>query len=183
LRIRIVTYWGTGNKDNILTDETGNSRFLVFRGRISSHDYNNRRTRVCTVPLERLWAQVFSLYKSADFEYELTKEEKEFRDRANKRYEVTNDTVSSVLDYFEPGPIFWSVTKIARYLAKESPIHKFSSAQLIAAFKKINEIYKEANKDKPENEQKPLYELEEVYGQKGFKVRLLEFSHGESNPF
>jgi hypothetical protein len=183
LRIRIVTYWGTGNKDNILTDETGNSRFLVFRGRISSHDYNNRRTGVCTVPLERLWAQVFSLYKTADFEYELTKEEKEFRDRANKRYEVTNDTVSSVLDYFEPGPIFWSVTKIARYLAKESPIHKFSSAQLIAAFKKINEIYKEANKDKPENEQKTLYELEEVYGQKGFKVRLLEFSHGESNPF
>ena len=184
LRIRICTHWGTGNKDNILTDETGNSRYLVFRGRIISHDYNNKRTGICKVPLDRLWSQAFYLYKQGEkFEYDLTPEEKAFRDGANKKFEVINDVESCIMDYFVPGYNFWSVTKIARYLAKESANQRFNSAQLITGFKKINERNAEYNLANPDGEQKKMFEMVEQYGQKGFNLQLLEFIEKSDNPF
>lgn len=138
MRVRIVTYWATGNKDNILTDETGNSRFLVFRGRIISHDYNNHKTKVCTVPLDNLWSQVYYLYqKGEQFQYDLTSEDKKERDSNNTKYEVGNDTESTILDMFDAGYEFWSVTRMARHMRKQSGGSIFTGQQIITAMKRI----------------------------------------------
>jgi len=122
-RQRIVNFWASGNKNQILTDETGNSRFLVFRGKITSHDYNNHKTGVVKVPLELLWAQAYYIFnKGRDFfDPELTYEEKKERDNINIGYEVSNDVEGHLADLFEPAvgvTIYWSVSKIVRYLSK-----------------------------------------------------------------
>jgi predicted P-loop ATPase len=140
MRIRIVTYWGTGNKDSILTDDTGNSRFLVFRGRIKSHDYNNTSTGVQMVPPEQLWSQVYYLYKQGEnYKYDLSTEDKKMRDSINSNYEVGNDTESTIIDLFESGNEFWSTTKMARHMRKQSGGSIFTTQQIVTAMKKINQ--------------------------------------------
>lgn len=121
LRWRVVNYWASGNKDEILTDETGNSRFLVFRGKITSHDYNNHFTGVIKVPIEMLWAQAFYLYQRGRDFYnpELSEEEIAMRDSINISYEVSNDVEGHLKDLFEPGVKggeLWTSAKIVRYL-------------------------------------------------------------------
>lgn len=123
-RQRVANLWASGNNDEILTDETGNSRFLVFRGKIASHDYNNHLTGTVKVPLDLLWAQAYYLFNRGREFYnpELTPEEKLTRDNVNINYEVSNDVEGHLAELFEPAvglTTFWSSAKIVRYLNRK----------------------------------------------------------------
>lgn len=140
---RIVSFFGTSNLDNFLSDETGNSRFICVKGRIRSWDYNNFNTGVVEVSVERIWAQAYSLYLDKNFNPELTAEEKNIRDEINGNFEVENFVDSLITEHFSPATEndlnFWSYSRIYAFLLdKVKNMKELSSTSIITSFRRLN---------------------------------------------
>lgn len=128
---RRVNFWASTNKSEFLTDDQ-NTRWLCFNVTAICHDYNNKVTGVKKVNIKNVWAQAYTLYKRGmndttiqtpegpkiipGFYYQLTKEECEIRDTANKNYELVSmekDLIQA--NFINPGPgkgSFLSYTEI-----------------------------------------------------------------------
>jgi len=78
---RQSSFCGTGNQDKILTDITGNRRFLVFS--VKTADIVN------IGDMDQLWAQCVSLYKSG-FHYWMSKEESAVLNLHNEAFMMEN---------------------------------------------------------------------------------------------
>jgi predicted P-loop ATPase len=156
--IRIGNFFGTTNKDNFLSDETGNTRFLIFDGKIVSFDYSNKKTGKQVIPIDRLWAQAYALWKQG-FECDLTKEEKAYQENINNEYEVRNNLEELILKHFAPAKpmnhegkqnilYFWSNSDIEIFLQEVAPrmegIQKTLS--ITSAFKRLNKQFEKTNK-------------------------------------
>jgi hypothetical protein len=156
--IRIGNFFGTTNKDNFLSDETGNTRFLIFDGKITSFDYSNKKTGTEKIPIDRLWAQAYYLW-SKGYECDLTTEEKNFRDNINVSYEVRNNIEELILKHFAPAKpmnhngkqndlYFWSNSDIEIFLQEVAPrmegINK--SISITSAFKRLNKQFEKEGK-------------------------------------
>jgi hypothetical protein len=134
---RRVNFWASTNKSEFLTDDQ-NTRWLCFNVTSISHDYNNKITGVRKVNIKNVWAQAYTLYKRGlnyttkhttqgpvivpGFNYNLTKEESEIRDIANKTYELTSVEKDLVITNFvnlgQGKGSFLSYTEILIHLQK-----------------------------------------------------------------
>lgn len=153
-RFRIANFFASTNEKTFLTDDTGNTRFLIFEGDIVSFDYSGNNGKVTpTAPTDRIWAQAYYLYKNG-FECELTRDEKEIRDFQNIKYEVQDGIDSLILMHFEPveliddsGDInsyyFWPTAKINIFLQIEGSrmVGIGNNTKIHNTFEKINKRY------------------------------------------
>ncbi|MBI5541378.1 MAG: toprim domain-containing protein, partial [Bacteroidia bacterium] len=80
---RRASFFGSTNKAEFLTDETGSVRWLCFEltGRIN-WDYKK------DLSVDDIWRQAYTLYKQG-FKYELTADEIKVNDEANQQYQIT----------------------------------------------------------------------------------------------
>lgn len=119
---RRVTFWASTNKDEFLTDDQ-NTRWLCFNVKGIDHDYNNFKTNVRKVDINKVWAQAYALYH-AGFDYTLTKEEAAQRDQINKAYELSSTEKELILTYYKVCPAgsgkFMHVTDIFIELDKHT---------------------------------------------------------------
>lgn len=90
---RRCNFWGSTNKEEFLTD-TVNTRWLCFTIDNINWDYTK------DIDINQVWAQAYALYK-AGFDAELTKEERIFREEANKGYELRGDEADWISKYFK----------------------------------------------------------------------------------
>jgi predicted P-loop ATPase len=97
---RMVNFWGSTNKTDFLAD-TQNSRWLCFNILSISHDYNNSRTGVKNVDINKVWGQAYHLYKTG-FEYTMTVKEREKRDHRNQMFEAMPEEKQMILRFFKP---------------------------------------------------------------------------------
>lgn len=154
--LRVANFWGTTNKDEFLTDETGNTRYIVFMGEIVSFDYSNKETGVELVPIDKLWAQAYALYKSKDYNCNLNHDEKIFQTKANTSYEVRNSIDELILKHFRPAEpmnrvgvqnsnYFFSNADIEIFLQAVAPRMQGvqSSIEISTSFKRINKRFKD----------------------------------------
>jgi predicted P-loop ATPase len=98
---RIVNFWGSTNKTEFLAD-TQNTRWLCFNVLAVNHDYNNTQSGVKNIDIDKVWAQAYHLYKSG-FHFQLTKEERDSRDRINRSFESMPEEKQLIMRYFQPG--------------------------------------------------------------------------------
>ncbi len=99
---RRCSIWGSSNKPEFLTD-TENTRWLCHKVKTVNHDYKNKDTGVELIDIHAVWAQAYALYASGKFNYQLTTEEAERRDRGNKEYEQSSDEKDLINMHFAPG--------------------------------------------------------------------------------
>lgn len=115
---RRVSFYGSTNETDFLTDETGSVRWLCFE--IESIDWSYTELMV-----DNLWRQAYTLYKSGEFEYQLNAEEIKENERVNKAYLKPSPAVDLMNRYYIPGTkedhdIFYSASDILNNLAEKT---------------------------------------------------------------
>ncbi len=93
---RRASFWGSTNRSEFLTDETGSVRWLCFNVDGFVFDYREK------VSIDKVYAQAYSLLKS-DFQYQVTAEELRENDRINRNYQVSTNESNLIQKYFAPG--------------------------------------------------------------------------------
>ncbi len=92
---RRANFFGSTNKDEFLTDETGSIRWLCFEILKINWDYKNE------IDINEVWAQAYTLLKQG-FKFELTPEERDENENANSNHQNISIELELVQKYFEP---------------------------------------------------------------------------------
>lgn len=98
LMYRIASLIASTNKVEILSDETGNVRWIVFDviGQIN-WDYSKEFN------IDDFWAEAYHIYKNQpDFKSDLTLGEVQLNEKRNERYMVQTTEAEYVLTFYEP---------------------------------------------------------------------------------
>jgi hypothetical protein len=98
---RRVNFWASTNNNDFLSD-TQNTRWLCFTIKDIDFDYNNIETGVKNIDINKVWAQAWSLYVSG-FNYRLTREEADQRNRKNEDFETSSIEKDLILNSLKPG--------------------------------------------------------------------------------
>lgn len=121
--LRRASFFGSTNKDEFLTDESGSVRWLVFEIAGIQHDNGGGNGYGARVDIDAVWAEAWHLLKTGEIEPMLTRDEiKESEDR-NKVFQVPTPEMEMVRQYLsktnngEAGAEFLTTTAITNYLA------------------------------------------------------------------
>jgi predicted P-loop ATPase len=111
--IAMTSFIGTvNNESGILSDPTGNRRFMVAH--IQEIDWN-----YTSIDIDQVWAQAFDLYLNGE-PWDLTPDEKKLADEINSQYETIDIVEETIKKWFviQPGdPFLWmSSTEILEVL-------------------------------------------------------------------
>ena len=110
---RICSFFGSTNRGEFLSDETGNVRWLCFE--IETIDWNYTR-----IPIDKVWSQAYMLYKN-NFQYQLTVEDIEENETLNKQFIISTKEMELIMKYFSPATkenhnSFVTATDVIEYL-------------------------------------------------------------------
>lgn len=94
-RVRRTNFWASTNKAYFLVDDTGNSRWLIYK--VDGIDWNYSKV----IDLHKVWAQAYQYYLNGERGV-LTKEEVEFQTRNNRQFEVQTPEHEFIMEYFRP---------------------------------------------------------------------------------
>jgi predicted P-loop ATPase len=98
---RRASFIASTNNDDILTDETGNVRWVIFKIDGINHD-NGGQNGYNQIDINLVWSQAYALYKSG-FTFQLTKEELEYSEKNNNQnYRKTFSEYELLQNAFEP---------------------------------------------------------------------------------
>jgi predicted P-loop ATPase len=95
LEPRRASIWGSTNKDEFLTDETGSVRWLCFN--ISDINFAYKTD----IDINKVWSQAYHLY-ACGFKYEMTTEEIMENERANHHYKTLTVEAELLHKYYGP---------------------------------------------------------------------------------
>ena len=84
---RRANFFATANADELLTDVTGNVRWLIFNIESVNHDEGGKNGYQ-SVNINDVWAQAYTLYKQGE-RYQMTKDEKAYSENKNANHMVT----------------------------------------------------------------------------------------------
>lgn len=131
---RRASFFGSTNKAEFLTDETGSVRWLCFEltDRIN-WDYKQ------DLNIDDIWRQAYSLYKSG-FKYELTPEEIQANEQANRQYQVTTPEIELIQKNYAPGTkeqhdAFYQATDFLNNLTEKCPTARLNLNNIGKALK------------------------------------------------
>lgn len=91
---RRCTFWGSTNRVEFLTDYQ-NTRWLCFTVEGLDWDYSK------DIDINRVYSQALALYRSNEFNFELTAEEQEKRDFINKGFEVVDTEKELIMLHYK----------------------------------------------------------------------------------
>ena len=98
---RRASFFGSTNKDEFLTDETGTVRWVVFVVESIQHDNGGPEGYAVNVCIDRVWAQAWHLLTSGEVLPEMTKTEIEHSEAKNKAFAVITTEMETILRYYE----------------------------------------------------------------------------------
>ena len=131
---RRASFYGSTNKAEFLTDETGSVRWLCFEltGKIN-WDYKK------DINVDDVWRQAYSLYNKG-FKYELTADEIKVNDQANQQYQITTPEIELIQKHFLPGTkedheVFFQATDFLTSIGEKCPGMKFNLNNIGKALK------------------------------------------------
>jgi predicted P-loop ATPase len=112
---------GSTNKDQFLSDETGNVRWLCFSltGKINFSYQKDFQ-------IDKIWSQAYSLYKDG-FEYELTTDEIEENEMVNSQFIIPTFEMELIPKYFELSTkegTLWTASDIAIEISRWNTFYK-----------------------------------------------------------
>ncbi|AGO47990.1 virulance associated protein E, VirE [Cellulophaga phage phi12:1] len=116
---RRANFFGTTNSDEFLLD-SHNSRWLCFN--VTAIDWQRY---VPLVPINKLWAQIYSMYLDPLYVSSLTPEERLMQDQRNKNYESNETEKDLIKIYFrksEDTRHFYTTAEVAMHLQDVSSI-------------------------------------------------------------
>jgi hypothetical protein len=117
---RTVSFLGSTDKWEFLTDENGSVRWLCFE--VTSIDWSYSKE----INMDNVYSQAYHLLKNTSFKYELSAKEIEENDRHNRKYQVSTPERDLIQTYLEPSNSdsgeFMNSTDIIAYLMKYSTI-------------------------------------------------------------
>jgi predicted P-loop ATPase len=93
---RRASFFGSTNKSEFLSDETGSVRWLCFEIEHIRFAYREE------INIDLVWSQAYTLYKNG-FNYQLTKEEIEQNESRNQRFQHTSIEIELIQKFFSPG--------------------------------------------------------------------------------
>jgi len=114
---RTVSFFGTTNREEILTDETGNVRWLIFEVLSIAHDKGGENGYNQNVNIDDVYAQAYYLLNTG-FNFKLTPDELDYSEKNNKGYLVRTPEQELIQEYFEPA-------------TKDTPNAEFKSATML----------------------------------------------------
>lgn len=148
---RRATFFGSTNRDEFLTDESGSVRWLIFEIAGIQHDKGGPNGYGAKVDIDRVWAEAWYLLKTGKIEPEMTKEEVAESESRNRTYQVTTAEREMVIKYLLPasdsitGAEFMTVTDMTTHLQRLTSL-RLNKNQVGAAIKllgwKISQIHK-----------------------------------------
>ena len=92
---RTASFFGSTNKNEFLTDETGNVRWLIIE--IDEIDFSYDEC----VDMDAVWSQAYSLLKSG-FVYQITKDEMQKSEQNNQKFKRACIELELLQQRFEP---------------------------------------------------------------------------------
>lgn len=98
---RRASFVGSTNKQEILTDESGNVRWLFFEVLSINHDKGGAGGYSANMDINNVWAQAVSLLR-AGYRYTLNDDEIKYSERNNQKYRYQSDEMAMVLEHFTP---------------------------------------------------------------------------------
>ena len=138
---RTASFFGSTNKNEFLTDETGNVRWLIIE--IDGIDFNYSKS----VDMNAVWSQAYELLKSG-FVYEMTKDEVHQSELNNQKFKRVYVELELLQDRFEPcdkdhqDAVFMlssmMLNKITNETALKLNVQMFSKALAELGFKKVS---------------------------------------------
>jgi hypothetical protein len=116
---RRCSFIATTNETSILTDTTGNVRWIVCDVKNITHDMGGM-AGYNSIPIDRVWAQAYYLYNT-NFQYWLTPKEIAESEINNENYRLVSPEEDLINQYFKPASQigvgeFWSSTEILLFL-------------------------------------------------------------------
>ncbi len=93
---RRCNFFGSTNRAEFLSDETGNVRWICFA--ISKIDWNYKKN----IEIDKIWSQAYSLLKKG-FKYELTLNEIEENENANAQFVIRTEEMELIQKFFKKG--------------------------------------------------------------------------------
>ncbi len=97
---RRCSFFASTNKDDILVDETGSTRWNIIRVKKILHDEGGAKGYSKNVDIIQLWAQAFAAFKGGE-KYDLTSEEMNASEEKNKNFQKTTLEMELILKYME----------------------------------------------------------------------------------
>jgi predicted P-loop ATPase len=117
---RRANFFGSTNKDEFLTDETGSVRWLCFEIFKIVWDYKKE------IDIDLVWGQAYYLFKNG-FKYEMSAEEIEENEKNNSEHTIRTAEFELIQRYFEP-------------IEKDKPFAKHYTATDIINELKVNNL-------------------------------------------
>lgn len=119
---RRASFFGSTNKDEFLTDESGSVRWLVFEIAGIKHDNGGANGYGAQVDINALWAEAWHLLNTGEIDPMLTRDEIAESEARNKAFQVPTQEMEMVRQFLsktnkdEIGAEFLSTTAITNYL-------------------------------------------------------------------
>ncbi len=110
---RLAVWCGTSNPNEVLTDPTGNRRFLPFRMISQNFEAYNE------IDKTELFMAAYQMWKDG-FNWEVTKEDMVELRSTNTRFEAHSSEYELLCKYFQKGRDLWTATDIKVFLEKET---------------------------------------------------------------
>lgn len=100
---RRANFYGTTNNEEILTDTTGNVRFLIFEVLGIKHDNGGANGYKGNIDINNVYAQAFYYFITGKRnDYELTAQEIEVMEKRNRQFMTATPEMDLVMKYFTP---------------------------------------------------------------------------------
>jgi hypothetical protein len=119
---RRASFFGSTNKDEFLTDESGSVRWLVFEIAGIQHDNGGANGYGAKVDINAVWAEAWHLLNTGEIDPMLSREEIAESEARNKVFQVPTPEMDMVREYLsktnkdENGAEFMNTTAITNYL-------------------------------------------------------------------
>ncbi|HXB40545.1 MAG TPA: VapE domain-containing protein [Bacteroidia bacterium] len=132
---RRANFFGSTNKDEFLSDETGSVRWLCFEltGKL---DFSYKEK----IDINNIWAQAYALFKGG-FKYELSPDEIAENEKSNDQYRITTTEQELIQATFipsgkdKPGATFNNATQIKSILETSNPGARLNTINIGKALK------------------------------------------------
>lgn len=121
---RIASWWATTNERELLTDTTGNVRWLIFNILSINHDQGGANG-YCALDAKLLWLQAYKMWKEG-YNGNLTAEEIAESEANNQGYKANSIEIELIANYFTPGKkgdVFLSSTDVMRHINEQEAPH------------------------------------------------------------
>jgi len=162
---RICNFLGSTNKKELLTDASGNVRWLILEIKSIRHDGGGSKGYNQNIDIDKVWSQAYHLYK-AGFQYQLNKEELAFSESNNQSFK----RIYAEKELIEA--IFVLPTKenehLASLLTTTQILEKISLKSIVSSKLHINNIGKAMKELGFESKSSS------VKGVKGYRYKVME---------